>query len=105
MSPRIFFGLMLSALISGGAAGLFFGGIGLLVTVPTAVVAAVVFGLPMYFLLRHLGWLQPWQLSLAGACCAAPAIFLLPLHPYFAAIVLLSGVFAGWLFWAAAVRA
>ena len=105
MSARIFFGLILSALISGGFAGLFFGSVSLLFTVPIAIVAAVVLGLPVYFLLRRLGWLQPWQLALAGACCASPALFLLPLRPYFAAVVLLSGLLAGWLFWAAAVKA
>ena len=52
---RVFFGLILSALISGGVAGLFFGGLGLLLTVPSAVAVAVVLGLPTYFLLRYFG--------------------------------------------------
>ena len=105
MSTRVLLGLVLSALISGGAAGLLLGGISLLFTVPVAVAAAIALGLPSYFLLRHLGWLQPWQLSLAGACCASPALFFLPVHLYFVAVVLLSGVLSGWLFWAASVRA
>ena len=101
---RVLAGLILAALIVGGASGLlFFGGIGIFVTLPIALAVAIFLGVPAYFLLRKLGWLAWWQVTLVGVLLVAPFAFgLLPqLYPF--AATLLSGAIAGLVFWWAGI--
>jgi hypothetical protein len=105
---KVFDGLLLAALLSGLASGLlFFGVIGVFVTVPAAFAIALVFGFPLYMVLRRLGWLFWWQVTLAGVACVAPvAVGLaieLPRPLYAVAATLVSGAFGGILFWWAAL--
>ena len=101
---RILGGLILAALMSGIASGLIlFGGIGVFFTLPVALICAVVFGLPAYFILHRFGWLSWWQLALAGTVCASPCLLLLSGHVYFEFAVVVTGALAGILFWWAAI--
>ena len=101
---RVIGGLVLSALMSGIASGLlFYRGIGVFVTLPAALVSAFLIGLPMYFLLRRMKWLSLLQVSLAGVACAAPFAFTASNSYYVPVTVLITGAFAGAVFWWAAI--
>jgi hypothetical protein len=101
---RVLGGLILAAIIAGGASGLLlFGGVGIFVTLPLALAVAVFLGAPAYFLLRKLGWLAWWQVTLAGALLVFPfAVGMLP-RWYFVGATLLSGAVAGLVFWWAGI--
>ncbi len=101
---RVLGGLILSALVGGGASGLLlFGGIGVFVTLPLAFAVAVFMGAPTYFLLRKLGWLAWWHVTLAGGVLVMPfAIGMLP-QWYAVGATLLSGAIAGLVFWWAGI--
>ena len=101
---RVLGGLILAALIVGGASGLLLlGGIGIFVTLPLALAVAIFLGAPAYFLLRKLGWLSWWQLTLAGAVLVIPfAAGMLP-QWYFVGVTMLSGAVAGLVFWWAGI--
>jgi hypothetical protein len=101
---RVLAGLILAALIVGGASGLLlFGGIGIFATLPLAIAVAIFLGAPAYFLLRKLGWLAWWQVTLAGSVLVAPFAFgMSPRWDYVGAI-LLSGTAAGLVFWWAGI--
>lgn len=96
---RILGGLILSALVVGIASGLFvFGVIGVFVTLPLAFFAAIVFGAPAYFLLRSVGWLAWWQVTLAGVILVIPFAIGMQPHWSFVGAILLSGAAAGAVF-------
>ena len=77
---------------------------GALLSVPLALGVAIFAGAPAYFLLRRLGWLSWWQVTVAGAALALPvAVGQLP-NQYFFAVTLGSGLAAGLLFWAIGIR-
>jgi hypothetical protein len=101
---RVFGGLVLSALIVGGASGLLlFAGVGVFFTLPLALAVALLLGTPAYLLLRKLGWLRWWQVTLAGVVLVTPfAIGALP-HWYPVGATLLSGAVAGLVFWWAGI--
>lgn len=101
---RVLGGLILAALIVGGGAGLLlFGGIGIVITLPLALVVAVFGGAPVYFLLRRFGWLSWWQVTLAGTALVIPfAAGMLP-QWYFVGATMLSGAAAGLVFWWAGI--
>ncbi|MDH5828920.1 hypothetical protein QFW80_00075 [Luteimonas sp. M1R5S18] len=97
---RVLGGLILSAVIVGTASGvIFFEVVGLIITLPLAIAVAVVLGTPTYFLLRKLGWLAWWQVTLSGALLVVP--FALYAYPYwnFVAGIIGSGAVAALLFW------
>jgi hypothetical protein len=101
---RLFGGLVLAALMSGIASGLLlFGGIGVFITLPAAFVVAIVFGLPVYYLLRHLRWLSCWQFALAGVVGVSPFVFSFWSAAYPIVATLISGAVGGALFWWASV--
>jgi len=101
---RVIGGLVLAALIVGGASGLLlFGGIGAFATLPLALVVALVFGLPAYLLLRKLGWLAWWHLALAGTVLVSPIAYGFMPHWYPVAATLVSGAAAGLVFWWAGI--
>jgi hypothetical protein len=74
---------------------------------------ALLIGGPMLVLLVRRQWLRWWQLGLAGALSAVPAVLFYmqrgdpenfePFDLAHAAIVLVWGAFAGWCFWLLAV--
>ena len=101
---RVLGGLILAALVVGGASGLLlFGGIGIFVTLPLALAVAVFLGAPAYFLLRKLGWLAWWHVTLAGILLVTPfAVGMLP-NWYFVNATLISGAVAGLVFWWAGI--
>ena len=48
----------------------------LLIPITIAYMSALLFGVPLYMLLKRLGWLQFWQVIAASILCGAPfAIF------------------------------
>jgi hypothetical protein len=101
---RIIGALLLTALMVGGASGLLlFGGIGIFVTLPVALLVAIILGLPAYLLLRKLGWLSSWQLTLTGCLLVSPiALSALPKW-YPVVAIFLSGAAAGLVFWWAGI--
>ena len=101
---RVFAGLFLAALMVGGASGLLlFGGVGIFVTLPLAIVLAIALGLPAYLLLRKLGWLAWWQLTLAGILLVSPAALCFLPQWYLVAATFVSGAAAGLVFWWAGI--
>ena len=97
--------LAFSAVLVGAASGIiFFEVVGLIVTMPLAVVIAFLFGLPMYLLLRKLGWVSWWQVTLAGAVIVLPFAALLGPQWRFISAVILSGSSASLLFWFIGIR-
>ena len=97
--------LAFSAVLVGAASGIiFFEIIGLIITMPLAIVIAFVFGLPAYLLLRKLGWTSWWQVTLAGAVIVLPFAGLLGLNWRYISAVILSGSAAGLLFWFIGIR-
>ena len=101
---RVIGGLVLAAIIVGGASGLLlFGGVGVFATLPLALAVALVFGLPSYFLLRKLGWLSWWHLALSGVLLVSPVAFSLLPRWYPVMATLTSGALAGLVFWWAGI--
>jgi hypothetical protein len=97
---RVVGGLLLAAFLVGVVSGLFlFNVTGVFVTLPVALVTALVLGLPAYFLLRKLGWLQWWQLAVAGVVLVSPLIIGLWPHAYLVLAVTVTGAAAGLTFW------
>ena len=97
---KVLVGLVTSGLIAGSAVGLLlFGWLGLMITLPLALATSIFVGAPAYFLLRRLGWLSWWQLTMAGSALVWPlAASGLPKWEL-AAAVTLTGAAAGFLFW------
>ena len=101
---RVIVGLVLAALIVGGASGLLlFGGVGIFATLPVALAVALLLGLPAYFLLRKLGWLSWWHLALAGVALVSPIAFSFLPQWYVTTATLVSGAVAGLVFWWAGI--
>src|SRR3546814_15581659 len=80
-----------------------FGVVGFFVTLLRALAVAVFLGAPAYFLLRKLGWLGWWHVTLAGTLLVTPfAVGMLP-NWYFVSATLISGAVAGFVFWWAGI--
>jgi hypothetical protein len=73
------------------------------VSVPAAMVAALVVGLPAYLLLRRAGWLTPIGCTVAGVAAAAPFAAGFPLGGLLGMLTVTVGAIGGAVFWWAAV--
>ena len=96
---RVFCALLLSSVLVGIVGGLVVFGIGVFIVLPIAVLTALFFGYPTFFLLRHLGWLRPWQLALAGILITFPSNFLINGNWQVAPRIAALGAAAGLIFW------
>ena len=113
-SARVVLGFILAPLLPAFYAAMFFAQpwafpIGLALSYP----AALLFGVPLFLLCRHKGWMGWWQMSLCGLLCALPLLLLyrhvgtpphLEAFDLFNALVLEAwGAFTGLCFWLLAI--